>query len=375
MGIFLWLVGGLLSAMLGLALFRAVGAAKYRRYVAWETEQRKELNYYGRPLAERRAFRREIKKRSRYLLPFLRLESRIQKVGIAAHSFEHQEIWGPRYSCSAETFRAAAAYSPTERDIFVVTQMKCGTTWMQQLVYEILHKGEGNLGDNGHLHLNAVSPWIESFDGIPLQKAPLLGASGKRLIKSHLPTQLCPYGAQARYLYVTRHPVSCFASIVDYFELMAGPLSPPLEELLDWFCSNRLWWLPWPDHVAGWWDWSQKHPNVLFVHFEEMKKDLAGVVRKTAQFLGEDLFDEQVRKVALKSSFKYMKENEERFEMSPPNLFSVNGTYFKSGQADRFKDVSKAARCRILNYCKENLALSSYPAAQHYPDVAQPDCK
>jgi hypothetical protein len=68
-----------------------------------------------------------------------------------------------------------------------------------------------------------------------------------------------------------------------------------------------------------------------------------------------------------------MKENEERFEMSPPNLFSVNGTYFKSGQADRFKDVSEVGRCRILNFCKENLASASYPAATYYPDIARPD--
>ena len=375
MAILLWIGAGLFALMLGLALYRAEGAVRYRRYVAWETENRKGLHYYGKPLAERRAFRRQIETRSRGLLPFLRFESRVQRAGIGLHSFQYDGVWGPRYSCTPETFRAAAAYPVSAQDVFVATQMKCGTTWMQQVVYEILHKGAGNLGDSGHVHLNAVSPWIESFDGVPMEKALLLGSSRKKLIKTHLPTKLCPYSEQARYLYVTRHPVSCFASIVDYFDLMAGPLAPPEPELLDWFCSDRLWWLSWPDHVAGWWEWAQRRHNVLFVHFEEMKKDLAGVVRRAARFLGEELSEEQARAVVRKSGFEYMKEHEEQFEMSPPNLFSVRGTYFKSGQADRRRDVSEPVRCRILNFCKERLASSVYPAGLYYPDIPNPGCK
>ena len=369
---FLW-IG--LGFILALAVMRAAGAALYRGYVTWETENRKGLHYYGKPLAERRAFRAQIKSRSRLLLPFLRFEARVQKVGIQLHSFDYDGVWGPRYSCTPETFRAASGYKPTAQDIFVATQMKCGTTWMQQMVYEILSKGAGNLGDSGHRHLNAVSPWIESFDGVSMEQAPLLGSSRKRLIKTHLPARLCPYGSEARYIYVTRHPGSCFVSILDYFRLMAGPLSPPRRELLDWFCSDRLWWLSWPDHVSGWWDWSSDRKNVLFVHFEEMKRDLPGVVRTTARFLGEPLSEEQAREVARKSGFDYMRRNEELFEMSPPNLFSVSGTYFKSGQADRHKDASEAERCRILNFCKENLKDSRYPAGMFYPEIPDPGCK
>lgn len=365
----LWIGGGFIALLAALTAVRAAGAARYKQYVDWETENRKELSYYGKTLAQRRAFREQIKARSKLLLPFLKFESRVQKVGIDLHSFDYQGIWGPKYSCTPGTFKAAADYRPAENDLFIVTQMKCGTTWMQQLAYEILHKGEGNLTDTGHRHLNAVSPWIEAFDGVPLSKAPLLGASGRRLLKTHLPARLCPYGEKAKYIYVTRHPVSCFASIYDYFQLMAGPLSPERQELLEWFCSDRLWWLSWPEHVAGWWDWSQQRKNVLFLHFEEMKKDLDGVVRKTAQFLGESLTEEQIRKVVRKSGFEYMKDNEELFEMSPPNLFSVNGTYFKSGQIDRHKGVPESDKKKILEFCRQKLAGRSYPASQFYPDL------
>ena len=68
-----------------------------------------------------------------------------------------------------------------------------------------------------------------------------------------------------------------FASIVEFNRSMIGPLLPPIDTLADWFCSDRMYWRPWPRHVAGWWEWAQQRDNVLFVHFEEMTNDFAGV--------------------------------------------------------------------------------------------------
>jgi hypothetical protein len=132
-----------------------------------------------------------------------------------------------------------------------------------------------------------------------------------------------------------------------------------------------MWWLSWPENVAGWWDWAEKRSNILFFHFEEMKKDLPGVVRKVAQFLGINLTEAELKKVVHKSSFEYMKESEELFEMSPPNLFSVSGTYFKSGQVDRHLTVSEGDKKRILEFCRQKLSGSTYPAGKYYPAVVQ----
>lgn len=365
---FLWILLGLLVA---LALARAGGIAYFRRYVAWETQARRGLNYYGKMLAQRRAFKEEIRRRSRPVFPLLWLERRLKPGGFGIPSFEVEGVTGPVYSCTEESFRSAAAYRPTAQDLFVATQMKCGTTWMQQVVYEVLMRGNGNLGDSGHGHLYAVSPWIEAVDGVAVGDAPLIGSPGRRIIKTHLPTKLCPYSPQAKYIYVTRHPVSCFASVLDYFELMAGPLAPPRAQLLDWYCSDRMWWLSWPEHIAGWWDWAQTRENVLFVHFEEMKRDLEGVTRRVAEFLGQALGDAELERVLHKAGFQYMKKHEELFEMSPPNLFSVSGTYFKSGQANRHEEIGGAESRRILVFCRERFARRTYPAQQFYPDILQ----
>ena len=68
-----------------------------------------------------------------------------------------------------------------------------------------------------------------------------------------------------------------------------------------------------------------------------------------------------------------MKENEELFEMAPPNMFSViGGQFLASGKTNRHQDVTPAIRERILDYCRQSLRGSDYPAHRFYPDLVVP---
>ena len=129
---------------------------------------------------------------------------------------------------------------------------------------------------------------------------------------------------QARYIYVTRHPVSCFASIVDYNRTLLGTAyAASGQNGCDWFCSDRMYWLPWPEHVAGWWHWAAEPGKRLFIHYEEMTTNFAAILDRVASFLGYQLTADEKQRVTEKCSFQYMKDHEELFEMSPPNMFSV----------------------------------------------------
>jgi hypothetical protein len=241
---------------------------------------------------------------------------------------------------------------------------------MQQIVYEIVMRGRGDLSDRGHGHLYAVCPWIDAVNSVSIEQAPLVGDPPTRIIKCHLPIELCPYDEQAKYIYVARHPVSCFASIVDFNRANLGPLVPPVDTLADWFCSDRMYWLPWPRHVDGWWQQAQHRNNVLFVHFEEMKKDFGAVRDRIASFLGCDLTPEEQQQVARRCSFEYMKNHEEVFEMAPPTMFSATGGEFMaSGRMARHDDVPPEVRQRIAEYCRQALKGRAYPAQRFYPDL------
>jgi hypothetical protein len=285
-------------------------------------------------------------------------------------SFRYQGVAGPRQVASPKTFEKCVKYQPDERDVFVATQMKCGTTWMQQVVYEVLSRGHGDLSDSGHRHMYALSPWIETYQSVYLDNAPRVGERQQRIIKTHMPAKLTPYSERARYIYVLRHPVACFASCIDFLRMLAGPFAQDMPGMVKWFCSDEMLWTTWPEHAEGWWRWAQERSNVLFVHYEQMLDDLPGIVRQVANFLDTPLTDAELARVVERSGFEYMKEHEGVFEMTAPTPFSHRGTYLKGGvKSQRDRDVGEAERQTVLAFCREQLKDASYPAARYYPEL------
>ncbi len=338
----------------------------------WEDEQTIGLGYYGRPLPERERFKRRLARHAALLSPMLWLGSRFTTVDFRKTRIVYKGVSAPPGSCSVESFERAESYQPAAQDIFVVTQMKCGTTWMQQVVYEILHRGQGTLVDRGEA-MYAVSPWLEGRKSVPVEQAPLVGTERpSRIIKTHLPVALCPYEPTARFIYVARHPASCFASCVDFVQTNVGGMAPDMAAFEQWFCSKELmWWGTWTDHVLGWWRWSQEQGNVLFTTFEDMKQDLPAVIRRVAAFLQvAPLTDDEVAAIAHKSSFRYMQEHQSSFEMMPPHLLQSRARLFVSGSADRHQDVPQETRQRVIGWAARELAGTGFPLASAYPDVA-----
>lgn len=337
-------------------------------FFCWYHYSTRGVSYFGKPIDGRRKFKEKIKKYGSPAMPFFEfLGPKISKPNM--NEFNHKGIHAPLFCCTPKTFRKAIHYQPKTNDIFVVTHIKCGTTWMQQIAYEVLSHGNGDLSDNGHNHLYAMSPWIESFNSVDINNAPLIGKKRMRIIKTHLPATLCPYNENAKYIYVTRHPVSCFMSFVDFGKALGGPFSPQIDQLVNWFCSDQLWWGSWPDHVERYWQWSQDKSNVLFLHFEELKEDLRTIIRRVADFLDCELTDRELSEILKKCSFSYMKDHEEWLEMTPPSPFSTGNTFFKSGSSKRHLSIDINYREKIADFCRKELHDASYPITFYYPDI------
>jgi hypothetical protein len=242
---------------------------------------------------------------------------------------------------------------------------------MQHVVYQVLHRGAGTIVETG-VEMYALAPWLEGRKSVPIEKAPLLGTERpSRIIKTHLPASLCPWSPEARYVYVARHPVSCFASCIDFVATNVGAMAPALPAYEAWFRSRDLmWWGTWTDHVKGWWE-RARSPNVLFLFFEDMKRDLPAVVRRVAEFLGvRPLSESELARVVEKCGFAYMQEHQDNFEMHPPHILQTNAELFVRGSADRHKDVPADARRRIRAWVAAELRGSGFPLTEKYPDVA-----
>jgi hypothetical protein len=337
----------------------------------WEDEQTVGLAYYGQPPEARTAFKKRLTQHARWLRPILALNAKLAKLDFARARVQVGGKSFPAGSCSEESVNLAHSYTPVAGDIFVVTQMKCGTTWMQQVVLEVLLRGNGDLVNTGRT-MYSVSPWIEARKSVGISDAPTVGAERpSRIIKTHLSSDLLQCNGDAKYIYVARHPLSCFASCIDFVHTNVGAMAPGAEAFERWFTSpDLMWWGTWTDHVRGWWDRSQAAPNVLFVYFEDMKRDLAATVRQVAAFLDmQPLNEVELAAVVHKCSFAYMQEHQDNFEMHPPHILQTNAELFVAGTADRHQDVPPDARARVAAWVTREMEGSSFPLAVRYPDV------
>ena len=367
MHVFWWILG-LLVAFIVLYVVEGIYLSAVLK---WEDEQTVGLHYYGRPLEERRRFKRWLRRHAVLLSPILWLNGKLATFDFRRVRIVYKGVSAPAGSCSEESFAKAESYQAGRDDVFVVTQMKCGTTWMQHVVYEVLCRGNGTLVETGTA-MYAVAPWLEGRKSVSVDEAPLLGTERpSRIIKTHLPATLCPYSREARYIYVARHPVSCFASCIDFVRTNVGVMAPAMPAFEEWYCSpDLMWWGTWTDHVKGWWSRSRDERNVLFVHFEEMKNNLPGIVRQVADFLGiAPLTEQELANVVTKCGFSYMQEHQDIFEMHPPHILQSNAELFVSGSAERHKDVPDEVRRRVSAWVVREMEGSGYPVGRMYPDV------
>ena len=127
-----------------------------------------------------------------------------------------------------------------------------------------------------------------------------------------------------QYLVVARNPDEAVASILpfiqghsdawfDRWQIPKDALVPPdldtlVNEMGDMLAGGIF------GFVAEWWP-LRHQPNVLLVHFADLKRDLEGSVRRVADFLRFDVSDAQWAAVLEYTSFAWMKEHEDKFEL------------------------------------------------------------
>lgn len=201
-------------------------------------------------------------------------------------------------------------FVPRDDDIFITTAYKAGTTWTQRIVAALV-LGPAPLPAT----LGELSPWIDSrFMGPPEPMLASLDAQRhRRFIKSHLAADGLRYFPQAKYIVVGRDTRDVFMSFFNHYssytDLMLALLNDPerpgaeLPKCPDdpralwtrWIGEGWFEWEPdgWPfwshhHHLSTWWD-VRDLPNVLFVHYGDLKADPRAEIERIAAFCGIDV--------------------------------------------------------------------------------------
>lgn len=131
-----------------------------------------------------------------------------------------------------------------------------------------------------------------------------------RCVKSHLPLSLLPAQLdkiKPKIVYTCRHPKDVAVSCYFHFRLVHR-FGATFDEFCDLLIKGltplgNLW-----THYLGFWN-KRHETNVLFLHYEDMKKDLKGTVRELADFLEKNYTDAEYEELCKYLSFQSMREN------------------------------------------------------------------
>jgi len=214
-------------------------------------------------------------------------------------------------------------------DVVVSVPVKSGTTWMMNIVHQLRSGGDPDLAD---VYLEV--PWLEFLGGpsvTPEDVVTMIDAmrhDRRRAFKTHAAPAELPYQAPdsgVKYVVVLRNPDEVLASFYHFVRSHAEAwfslwgidkqafLPPDMPSYFEAFGRTML-----PGglfgFLASWWQ-LRREPNVLLMHFADMKRDHAGSVRRVADFLGFSPTDDQWPQILEYTSFPWMKRHEDKFEL------------------------------------------------------------
>ena len=190
-------------------------------------------------------------------------------------------------------------------DVWIVTYPKAGTTWTQYIVHLIHNGGK----DDGKKISDAV-PWIETgTDDSPVTAEDL---TPPRAFKSHMPYERMPCGlpnsTPCKYIYVARNPKDVATSFYHHYRAYHAP-GIEWKEFLEYFLADKVEFGDYFDHNLGWWA-HRDDDNVLFITFEDLKRDPVAIITQIATFMGySHLSQEVIKDIAEKTTFNKMQSN------------------------------------------------------------------
>ncbi|MFC4018892.1 sulfotransferase domain-containing protein [Micromonospora sp. GCM10011542] len=252
-------------------------------------------------------------------------------------------------------------------DIVISTRSKSGTTWMQ-MICALLVLGTPELP----APLTELSPWldwlVEPRDEVYRR---LAAQPHRRFIKTHTPLDGVPLDPRAHYVVVARHPLDMAVSLyhqagnLDRERLreltgQAAPAGPPRPR------PSVQQWLPsWVDqdvdpraeldslpgvmwHLGD--AWARRHePNVELVHYDDLRTDLAGQMRRLADRWGLAVPERRWPELVEAATFDRMRERADRLAPDRLGVLRDRRAFFRrggSGQGRELLDEAALARYR-----------------------------
>lgn len=266
-----------------------------------------------------------------------------------------------------------------EGDILIATPPKCGTTWTQMMCALLIFQTP-----KPPQLLSKLSPWLDMLtrdrDDVV---AELERQRHRRFIKSHTPLDGLPMDERVTYICVGRDPRDVAVSmdhhrnnmdratldarraavagtddIAAHRALNPGPQAATLEgRFWEWMQSDAP-----PERTTSNLRGTLRHfecalaarerPNVIVLHYADLKADLEGEMRRLATQLGIEVPETTWPSLVRAASFEAMRAQSDRLiPEGRDGVFKNSKAFFHSGQGGHWRsffDVAAEQRYRAL---------------------------
>jgi aryl sulfotransferase len=237
-------------------------------------------------------------------------------------------------------------------DIVIATFGKSGTTWMQQIVGQLIFKGAEDVA------VAQLSPWLDlRFPPKEVKFSGLEAQIHRRFIKTHLPVDALVFNRRVKYIYIARDGRDVLWSLYNHharanekwYAAMNGPglVGEPVPQVdMDVVPYFRRWlerdgypfWSLW-ENVRSWWA-ARGLPNVLLMHYANLKRDLPGQIRRVAEFLDIDISEADWPTIVEHCTFDYMKKNAAKAAPLGGDIFEGGAdSFIFKGSNGRWRDL------------------------------------
>ncbi|NXN88415.1 ST6B1 Sulfotransferase, partial [Bombycilla garrulus] len=202
---------------------------------------------------------------------------------------------------SPELLKSLDTFDAREDDVLLVSYPKSGTHWLAGVIAQLCNT-----------QVTITSP-IEFGDISRLEELDKL--SSKRIIPTHLDYNMLPpnfKNKKCKMIYISRNPKDTAVSMFHYYR--DNPNLPTVDTwtaFFDLFLKGNVVGGSWFDHFLSW-EEHEEEKNILFLFYEDMKKDLPKVVKQITLFLSLNVSDNDIQDICKKCSFSEMKNDSEK---------------------------------------------------------------